>query len=224
MRNFFIVVAFIGLISNTNAQDTKKQSRKIGTFNTVTTTKGVNLTLIEGNSEKVEIEIENGDVTDVITDIEGRDLKVKLKTKIYKDLGVQVYLTYKSVNSINAETGSFITNEGTLRADNLNIKAGTGADIILDVDAHNIKASAISSKIELVGEVDFQEVSAVTGAKYIADKLVSREALVKAGTGGTAWVKATESLDMKTTTGGKIIYKGNPKNLKMKGNIQRDSE
>jgi len=226
MKKLLFIAAIITLFSSTytNAQDVKTQSRNIGAFNTITTTKGINVTLIEGDKEKIEIEIENAAVTDVITEIKGRDLKVKLKNKIYKDVAVQVYVSYKTINQINAESGSFITSDDVVKADLLTVKAGSGASIVLDVDVRTLKASSVSSKIELVGEVDFQEVSVVTGGKYIADKLISREAIIKTGTGGVAWVNTTEDLDMKTTTGGKIIYNGNPAKIKSKGNIQKDSE
>ncbi len=226
MKRLYILFSLMCLFALSNAQETerKSQTRNVGSFNKIITSKGINLTLIEGNDEKVRIEIENGDVTDVVTEIKGRDLHVKLKTKIYSHISVQVYVTYKSIASLLAGTGSFITNEGTLHAENLDLKASTGSSIVLNLNAQNITASCVSSKIELAGKADFQEVSSSTGGKYIADHLICNESIIKASTGGSAMVNTTESLDMKTSTGGKIYYTGNPKKLVQKGNVEKIQE
>ncbi len=219
-----IVLFFIAFTSiiNAIAQDQKSQSRNVGTFNEIYAGKGVNVTLIEGDKENVRIVIENADVTDVLTNIKGRKLDIKLKTKIYNDMSVMVYLTYKSLKAISAGTGAFITSDNVLYAENLDLKAGTGSSIILDLDVENLTASLSSSKIEVVGKVDFQEISSNTGGRFIGDKLISKEAIVKAYTGGVAWINATDKLEAKTNTGGKIHYTGNPTELIAKGNIERD--
>ncbi len=222
MKKLIGAIVFIAFFTNLAAQDTKTQNRNIGTFNEIYAGKGVNVTLIEGDKEKVRIEIENADVTDVITNIKGRKLEIKLKTKIYKDMSVMVYVTYKSLLSISTGTGAFIESNNTIYAENLELKAGTGSTIILDVDTKNIQTSLSSSKVELVGKTEFQSVSCSTGGKYIADQLSSNEAYVKVSTGGTAWVQATDKLDAQTSTGGKISYIGNPKELITKGNVNRD--
>ncbi len=219
-----IIFLFITLLSvyNVNAQETNSQTRNVGSFNEIYAGKGINVTLIEGDKEKVRVEIENADVTDVITEIDGRKLDIKLKTKIYKDMSVMVYVTYKSLKAISAGTGAFISADDILYAENMDLKAGSGSTIILDLDVKNLTASLSSSKIEVVGKVDFQEVSSSTGGRYVADKLNSKEAIIKASTGGVAWVNATDRLEAKTNTGGKIHYKGNPKELSVKGNIEKD--
>ncbi len=218
------ILFFIALITITNviAQERNSQIRNVGTFNEIYAGKGINVTLIEGDKEKIRVEIENADVTDVITEIDGRKLDIKLKTKIYKDVSVMVYATYKSLKAISAGTGAFISSDNILYAENLDLKAGTGSSIILDLDVKNLTASLSSSKIEVVGKVNFQEVSSSTGGRYVADKLDCKEAIVKASTGGVAWVNVTENLEAKTNTGGKIHYTGDPKELKVKGNIEKD--
>ncbi len=219
-----VIFLFITLLSiyNVDAQDINSQIRNVGSFNEIYAGKGINVTLIEGDKEKVRVEIENADVTDVITEIDGRKLNIKLKTKIYKDMSVMVYVTYKSLKAISAGTGAFISSDDILYAENLDLKAGTGSTIILDLDVKNLSASLSSSKIEVVGNVDFQEVSCSTGGRYVADKLNSKEAIVKANTGGVAWINASDRLEAKTNTGGKIHYKGNPKKISVKGNIEKD--
>jgi hypothetical protein len=224
MKKLVIGLILLSVVFTLTAQDLNTQSRNIGTFNEVHAGKGINVTLIEGDREKLQIHIENGVVTDVITEVKGRKLDIKLKTKIYSNVGVQVFVTYKSLKAISASTGAFIKSDGIIRAENLDVKANTGSTIILEVDTKSLSSSVYSSKIEVVGKTEFQKVSVYAGGKYIADQLESKDALVKASTGGDAWVYATNKLDAIATTGGKVIYVGNPTHLSEKGNVQRDQE
>ncbi len=222
MKKGLLLLITLFSIFNVRAQERNSQTRNVGTFNEVYAGKGINVTLIEGDKEKVRVEIENAEVTDVITEIDGRKLDIKLKTKIYKDMSVMVYVTYKSLKAISAGTGAFITSDNVIYADNLDLKAGSGSTIILDLDVKNLNASLSSSKIEVVGKVDFQEVSSSTGGRFVADKLDCKEAIIKASTGGVASVNVSEKLDAKTNTGGKIHYKGDPKELIVKGSIEKE--
>ncbi len=221
VRLFLSVVVFATFLS-LNAQDTKKQDREIGPFNEVHAGKGINVTLIKGDKENIRIEIENADPTDVITDLKGRKLNIKLKTKIFKDLSVMVYVTYKDILAIDASSGAFIQSDGVITAENLELNAGTGSSLVLEIDTKNVSSSLSSSKIELVGKTEFQKVSANTGAKYIADKLESNEAYAKSYTGANVWLKASDKLDAKANTTGKVTYVGNPKKLETQGNVHRE--
>ncbi len=223
MYKFLLTFFLFASIINSQAQESNSQIRNVGTFNKINAGKGINVTLIEGDKERVRIEIENADVTDVITDIKGRSLNIRLKTKIYKDMAVMVYVTYKSLISISAGTGAFIKSENTIHAENLELKAGTGSTIILDLNTKNLNVALSSSKVELVGKTNFQDVKSNTGGRYIADQLLSEEAYVKASTGASIWINASKKLEAKASTGGKINYIGNPEELIQSGNVQRDN-
>ncbi|WP_066627695.1 head GIN domain-containing protein [Labilibacter marinus] len=221
MKNLFIALILIASFSTAFSQEERKsQTRNIGAFNELHAGKGINVTLIEGDKESLKVEIENGELTDVVTELKGRKLNIKLKTKIYKNVGVQVYVTYKSIKSISTGSGAFVDANNTIHAQNLDLKAGTGSTIILEIDTKSVASSLSSSKIELIGKTEFQDVTTNTGGKYVADKLESKEAFVKAITGGTAWVNATNKIEAKTSTGGRVTYTAEPDKLIVKGNAQ----
>ncbi|TLX70244.1 DUF2807 domain-containing protein [Labilibacter sediminis] len=223
MKKILLTFLLATTVLYMGAQERKTQSRNVGSFNEIHAGKGINVVLVEGDKEKVVVEIENGEVTDVISELKGRKLNIKFKTKIYNNVAVKVFVTYKSIKAITTGSGAFVESDGIIRAENLDLRAGTGSTIILEVDTKAVSSSLSSSKIELAGKTDFQDVTSNTGAKYIADQLVSKDAFVKTATGGTAWVTATDKLEAKTSTGGKVIYTGNPKKLIQKGNVHRDN-
>ncbi len=222
MKKVFLALVLFGTLNAAIAQDKKSEQRSIGTFNELDADKGINVTLIEGDREKLTVEIVNADLSDVITELKGRTLQIKLKTKIYKDVAVQVYVTYKSIKSIKTGTGAFVDAEGVLHAENLDLKAGTGSTIILEIDTKSVSSHLSSSKIELVGKTEFQDVTTNTGGKYIANKLTSKETFVKASTGGSAWVNATDKLEAKTSTGGRVTYNGDPEKLILSGSVEKE--
>ena len=222
MKKIFLALVLFGTLNAAIAQDKKSEQRSIGTFNELDADKGINVTLIEGDREKLTVEIVNADLSDVITELKGRTLQIKLKTKIYKDVAVQVYVTYKSIKSIKTGTGAFVDAEGVLHAENLDLKAGTGSTIILEIDTKSVSSHLSSSKIELVGKTEFQDVTTNTGGKYIANKLTSKETFVKASTGGSAWVNATDKLEAKTSTGGRVTYNGDPEKLILSGSVEKE--
>ncbi len=222
MKKVLFVFLTLLTVSYLSAQDRNTQTRNVGTFNEIYAGKGVNVTLIEGDKEKLKIEIENGDVSDVITNLKGRKLEIKLKTKIYKNVSVQVFATFKSLKAISTGTGAYINTNDVIRAQNLDLKAGTGSTIILEIDTKTVSSSLSSSKIELIGETDYQDVATNTGAKYVANELKSKETYVKASTGGSAWVNVSDKLEAKTNTGGRVTYTGDPEKLILNGNVNKE--
>nr|WP_319398233.1 head GIN domain-containing protein [uncultured Carboxylicivirga sp.] len=224
MKIISTLILSFTLICGLQAQDDdsniQKQVRKMGSFDRVKASKGVNVTLIEGDKESVEVNIRNGELGDVITELKSRQLVVKMKTRIYKDMAVQVYVTYKTIREIETGSGGSIDAENTIYADKLKIRAGTDSNIELDVDVNAIEASGNAARIELSGACKVQEVNMGTGGKYLSYPLESNEAVVKSTLGSNVEITVNEKLNASTGTGGAVYYKGEPSKIQIKGKVQ----
>ena len=225
----FIILSFISVVisANTFAQDDQNmisQVRKVGSFDKVKATKGINVTLIEGSKEEVKVDIVNCSPNDVVTLLKNKQLTVKMKTKIYKDVAVQIYVTYVDLREVDAGSGASVEAENTIVTDKLHIDAGTDASIKLDIDVNALEAEVSAGKIELSGKVKSQLVKANTGGRYLAYGLESEEAIAKANTAGKVEITVTKSLQGTASNGGTISYKGNPdkviKQLSMGGKVE----
>jgi hypothetical protein len=216
MKKLLTIILLGALMAGTMAQERQEQVRKIGSFDKVKATKGINVTLIEGSTEQAEIHIENGSLNDVITELKNKELTIKMKTKIYKGVAVQVYLTYVKLREITAGSGGEINAENTIITDKLKIDAGTESVIILDVDVNALEASVSAGRIELAGEVHSQVASAKTGGKYLAYELSSEEAIIRSNTGARAEVTVTEKLNATAGSGATVNYKGDPEKIEQK--------
>jgi len=216
MKILSTLLLSIVFVFGTLAQETKeeeniqKQVRKMGSFDRVKASKGVNVTLIEGSKESVEVHIKNGNISDVITELKSRQLNVKMKTKLYKGMAVQVYVTYKTIREVEAGSGASIDAENTIYADKLKIRAGTDSSIELDVDVNAVEVSGSASRTELSGSCKVQEVNIGTGGKYLSYPLESNEAVVKSTLGSNIEITVKEKLNATAGSGGTVYYKGEP--------------
>lgn len=205
-------------------ENIKKEKRELGSFNKVKAGKGINVTLVESKTEFVEIHIKNGEPSDVVAELSGKTLSLKMRTRLYKGMAVQVYVNYKELVDIYAGTGSSIDCDGAILTDRILLKAGSDASIEVELYAKTLEASLSASRIDISGEVDFQEVKATTGASYNADQLLSKEALIKTNTGAHAIVNVKEKLTGSAATGSQIDYSGNPpkveKSMSMGGKVE----
>lgn len=196
----------------------QSQVRKMGSFDRVKASKGVNVTLIEGSKESVEVRIRNGNLNDVVTELKSRQLIVKMKTKIYKDMAVQVYVTYKTIREIEAGSGGTVDAENTIYADKLKIRTGTDSNIQLDIDVNAVEVSGSASRTELSGVCKVQEVNIGTGGKYLSYPLESNEAIVKSTLGSNIEITVHDTLKATAGSGGTVYYHGNPDKVEKKEN------
>ena len=218
---FSIISLFLvsGTFAQEKNQEKHKQVRKVGSFDKVKATKGINVTLIEGSKEEVEVTIVNGSPVDVVTELKNKKLTVKMKTKIYKDVAVQVYVTYVRIREIYAGSGASIDAENTITSDKLLIDGGTDSEVILDIDVNALEASISAGRMELEGSAVSQVVKANTGGKYLSYDLKSDDVIAKANTGGRVEVTVSKSIKASASNGGSVNFKGNPDKIDKKTSL-----
>lgn len=198
----------------------QSEHRDLPAFEKIKATKGINITLIEGDKQDVEINIKNGNLDDVITTVDKRMLVLKMKTKIYKNMAVQVYVTYTKLREIDAGMGASIDAENTIEADNLKISAGADTKIELDVEVTNsLEVSLGAARATITGTTKYLDVTANTGSKFFGFDLENEEAFVKANTGGLIQVKANKKLNATAGTGANVEYKGEPQKFEYKESL-----
>jgi hypothetical protein len=213
---FFLMIVFasVNVFGQTKTVPTtsnvKIEKRELGTFNKVKTGKGINVTLVAGEKEGIEIQIQNGATSDILTEINGKTLTLKMKTKIYKDMAVRVYVTYKQLLDVYAGTGSSVDCDGAILGETINLTTETDASIEIEVYVKSLYATLSASRIELTGSTDYQEVKGYAGAHYNAGEFESKEAYIKVNTGALATISVSQKLVGSAATGSKISYYGNP--------------
>jgi hypothetical protein len=201
-------------------KNVKKEIRNIKEFDKLKVTKGINVTLIKGDEPKAEIHIVNASLSDVLIENDQNELIVKMKTRIYNDVSVQVYLTYTNIREITLGSGATVDNDGVLTGKVLLLNSGLDSVIDLKVDVGDIEATVSAARITMDGYAKSVEVKASTGGKFQGQKLEVKKAYVTANTGGIVTVNASDLLDAKAGTGGTVEYLGTPQKIKTKETLR----
>jgi hypothetical protein len=121
----------------------------------------------------------------------------------------EVKLFYNTLDDIKLSRADAVF-EGTLKTSIVDIVLSNGAQLIANIDVKDIKIRISGEcRVELTGHTLYQDADVAT-AKYNAIGLESVSTIVRAEHNAEVKVDATERLEAKSTTGGKILYKSTP--------------
>ena len=125
---------------------------------------------------------------------------------------------------IDANEGSNIFSDETIKQSRVEVRAQEGARIKLELDVEDVEVvTSTGAYINLKGSAVKQDVRANTGGIFKGGALKTEHTKVNAATGGNAEVYASRSLDANASTAGVIDVEGNPEQVTRKestgGNI-----
>ena len=213
----FVFSFFIGMSFTALGQS---ETRNLGNFDEVKVATGVNLTLVSGNVNKAEIEVDGIDLDEVITKIDGDRLTIKVDSKSNWGFGkksrrkVNVRLTYKNLEAVAASSGSRVVSDDVLANDELDFDASSGSSIQLEIRGNEVNADASSgASITLSGSTESFDVEVSSGSSVKASDLESNTVKARGSSGASVKVWAKESLKAKVSSGASVRYKGNPSNV-----------
>lgn len=201
------------LISSIVFSQTEK---KVGDFNKVTSFDQIDVILIPGNETKVILNGSGSNVVELVN--KNGELKIRMPlTKLLEGDNISATVYYKKIDAIEANEGSSIAIEATLKSTSFDIKAKEGAQIKvkLDVDKLTVRV-ANGSYITLEGKATNQDVLVNSGGKYEAKKLITNQTVITSNAGGEADVYASDLVDAKVRAGGDILIYGKPKQINQK--------
>jgi hypothetical protein len=194
-----------------------RQTRQIAGFHGISVTSGIDLYLTQKAVEQVAVEAESEDLDKIKTEVEGGILKIYIKEKSWFNLNFnhrarKVYVSFKTLDKLEASAGSDVVSEGRLKLDKLNLDASSGSDVKLELDVNNLRVGSSSgSDISLEGTATDMQANASSGSDINANELHSKNCDVSVSSGSDIKVNVSEKLDASASSGGDISYSGNPK-------------
>lgn len=217
MKNIVKTLAFAVVFTttlNVNAQRQKPIIKTVGEFTELKVYDLINVQLIKGREDKVEIRGENADKVVIIN----KDGTLKIRLNLEESFNgnkTNVKLFYTGFDIIDVNEGAYVNSEEPISQFELELKAQEGGLIKLNIETKETKIKAITGGIvELIGKTDNQNVTIGTGGILKAESLESVNAKVAIRAGGEAYMNATELLDIKIRAGGDVFIYGNPKEVK----------
>ncbi|MEM6632080.1 MAG: DUF2807 domain-containing protein [Bacteroidota bacterium] len=199
-----MVMTFSGIAQN-------RERRMVSGFDEVAVWGNIVLHLIPDGKETLSLASRRENTRNILTEIKGNKLVIKMRAGIYEYKQVDAYLHYKSLSKIKAHAGARVTSDDVLTSRRIAISAGSGARIALEIDTDAVSLSAgEGAECEVWGNSQFTEATAKTGGMLYADDLNSKEVYVRIHTGGEACVYAEDSIEGKVGTGGSLDILGHP--------------
>lgn len=215
MKNLFQVFGilfFVGIVSVAQATPFSK-SKTLKPFDEVKIFGMVEVRLVAGKTEKISVK--GDDAENIKVKQRGRTVKIQLLRNVGRNVDARITLTYKELNYISASAGAKVTARRTLVAPRLTIKAKSGSQADFDVETKVLNVSVgEGSIVNLEGRANTQNVKISTGGVLEAYDLTSGESYVNINAGGRAEVYVEGTLDATIKMGGKVLYAGEPSDVK----------
>jgi hypothetical protein len=203
-----------------------EETRQVGEFDQIDVSRGMNVHITQGSPAKVVV-IADSNLHELIeTKVEGGVLKVFINENIRWAKEKKVMVTVGKLNGVRTSSGSNAWSQNQIVSENLELKASSGANITMDINAKYLKADCSSgANIRLSGLAKEADLEASSGANLKAPDLKADNCKMKASSGGNVSATVNERLEAKASSGGNVAYYGNPKetdvNTSSGGNIHK---
>jgi len=208
-RILLIIISLAGSAVAVSAQES--ETRSLSNFSEVSVGEAISVILIPGNKNEAVVKVRNIDLEDVETNVSGGRLKIELSGNRYRNIDVEVTLTYESIDEVSVSSAADVVTKGPIKSASLEISVSSAGNAELDIIAEEIEIDVSSSgDLALSGKTSSQRVSVSSAGDYDAYDLDCDEAYVRASSAGSARINAVKKIDAKASSAGSVNYRGNP--------------
>lgn len=224
MRMKTCLILLLVIFSELAANARQEELRTLRQFSKIVTKEGYDIFLTEGASESVRIVTENIDPEKILTDVSNETLTIGTRKGKYMNTKVQLYITFKRLNSI-VSYGSGMIKIAPFKTDKISMELMGSNKVIIPVHAKTIDLNLSgSSDVSLSGGTDRLLINLSGSGKINAFDLDTREGMIKLSGSGEANVNVKERLKIDSSGSGTVNYKGHPQNKEINktgsGNVE----
>src|SRR6266496_4829588 len=101
------------------------ETRALSSFHGIKVSQAIDAYLKKGDKESARVEVTGGSLSDVVTEVEGSSLRIKMRDshRFWNKVNVKVYVTYVNLDKISASSASSVFSEGVIKTDHIDIGA-----------------------------------------------------------------------------------------------------
>jgi hypothetical protein len=189
-----------------------KSERQVENFESIDVSAGLELVLIQDSVIKVVVEADENLQEIIKTEVSHGKLKIYPETGIRHASSKKVFVTFKTIGSLHASSGSKVKSKMELKMNSIDISVSSGADIDLAISASKMRVDCNSgANVDLSGSAENLDVDGSSGANIKISDLKSINCNAGASSGANVRVTVTEKLSAKASSGGQIKVSGDPK-------------
>jgi hypothetical protein len=188
-----------------------QQTRDVGDFTGIRAGDALKIIISQSDLPSVKVDAPEDMLPLIKTEVNDAILTISTEGNIKDDQNITVFITVKSLNSLENSGVAEIKSENKLICENITLISQGVGDINLMLDAKEIKTKITGTgNVTLMGTTQLLDAMISGTGNLKASELEA--AKVKANVSGTgnAKVYATQSLNADVSGAGSIIYKGNP--------------
>jgi len=216
---------FLGPSIKGNRNVTEK-TRQVDEFDRIKVSRGMNVYITQGSPAKVVV-IADSNLHEVIeTKVDGGVLKITVKENIRSAKEKKVMVTIDKLSGVEATSGGNAWSQSPIMSENLDLKATSGGNLTMELNAKLLRVDCSSgANIRLSGLAKEAELKTSSGGNLKGEALKADHCNMRASSGGNVSSTVIDKLDAKASSGGNIVYYGEPKSTNVNsssgGNIRR---
>lgn len=190
--------------------------KTVGEFYKITAFDKIDVYLIQSDVNKVILKGDKSEDVELVN--KNGELKIKMNfSNLMKGDNISATVYYKKIEAVEANEGSRVASNEIFKAINFSIIAKESSNIKLRLDVDRLTTKLTQGSIlELDGKVEYADILVNSGGKYEAQRLVTKQTVITANTGGKADVNATDFVNAKVRAGGSVLIYGKPKQIDQK--------
>lgn len=194
-----------------------KEERILPSFSKIELDDNIDLVLIQGDSEKVEITAPRNILPNIQTNITNDVLSITNQTECRwlrnPDEKIKIKLYFKNISNFEYKGSGNVTNEDTLRLGSFWINSETGAGIIeLKVNIPDLGVIILKENATMILHGYSEHCSTYTNARGVlnlSDLQAKRMYIIYSGLADT-YIQVSDELDATIRYKGNVYCKGNP--------------
>ncbi len=190
-----------------------KETRDVRDFSALDVGGAFKVVLSQGDVERLELEADEGEIGDIVTEVVGKELKIYMKPGWkgnYHEM--TVYLTFKTLERAEFSGAAEVSGTGPLRFDGLALDVSGAAEIRLEMTADRIDADFTgASEVAFTGKIGKGRFEISGASELDAENMEFGSLSMEVSGAADARVFVTEELYVEASGASTIRYKGNPR-------------
>lgn len=188
-----------------------EEVRQVRDFDRIKVSRGMNVYITQGSPAKVVVIADNNLHEVIETKVSGGVLKVYINENIRWAEEKKVMVTVEKLNGVETSSGANAWSQNQIMSENLELQSSSGANLTMEVNAKYLKANCSSgANIWLSGLAKDAELGASSGANLKGPELKAEQCKMQASSGGNVSSSVTGKLEADASSGGNIVYYGEP--------------
>lgn len=188
-----------------------KEERSVNNFESISVSTGIELLINQDSFEKVIVEADENIMKILRTEVKGGKLKIFMEEGVLHAKKMKVYVTLKTLKSLECTSGSETKSDGKVNAENLTIHASSGSGVNMQISCNQLKVESSSgSNLWVSGTAQSVNADSSSGSSINASELVAEMGEASSSSGASLKINVTKAIKAHCSSGAQINVSGNP--------------